>query len=184
MAILPIYTYGDEVLNKVAKPLKKVDEKIQTLIDDMFETMEQANGIGLAAPQVGVSIRLLVVDVSCVKEYKHVPPMVIINPQILETRNEILMEEGCLSIPGVREEVWRPEVIKLKYRDRNFQEHVEEFDGLLSRVIQHEFDHLNGDLFVEKLDSKTRRNLKEELEAIKHGEVEAKYVLAEKSSAV
>lgn len=184
MAILPIYTYGDEVLNKVAKPLKKVDEKIQTLIDDMFETMEQANGIGLAAPQVGVSIRLLVVDVSCVKEYKHVPPMVIINPQILETRDEVLMEEGCLSIPGVREEVWRPEVIKLKYRDRNFQEHVEEFDGLLSRVIQHEFDHLNGDLFVEKLDSKTRRNLKEELEAIKHGEVEAKYVLAEKSSAV
>lgn len=184
MAILPIYTYGDEVLNKVAKPLKKVDEKIQTLIDDMFETMEQANGIGLAAPQVGVSIRLLVVDVSCVKEYKHVPPMVIINPQILETRDEVLMEEGCLSIPGVREEVWRPEVIKLKYRDRNFQEHVEEFDGLLSRVIQHEFDHLNGNLFVEKLDSKTRRNLKEELEAIKHGEVEAKYVLAEKSSAV
>lgn len=72
MAILPIYTYGDEVLNKVAKPLKKVDEKIQTLIDDMFETMAQANGIGLAAPQVGVSIRLMVVDVSCVKEYKHV----------------------------------------------------------------------------------------------------------------
>jgi peptide deformylase len=181
MAILPIYTYGDEVLNKVAKPLKKVDEKIQMLIDDMFETMQQANGIGLAAPQVGVSIRLLVVDVSCVKEYKHVPPMVVINPQILETRNEVLMEEGCLSIPGVREEVWRPEVIKLKYRDRNFQEHIEEFDGLLSRVIQHEFDHLNGDLFIEKLDSKTRRNLKEELEAIKHGEVEAKYVLAEKS---
>lgn len=180
MAILPIYTYGDEVLNKVAKPLKKVDEKVQTLIDDMFETMAQANGIGLAAPQVGVSIRLLVVDVSCVKEYKHVPPMVIINPQILETRDEVLMEEGCLSIPGIREEVWRPDVIKLKYRDRRFVEHIEEFDGLLSRVIQHELDHLNGELFVEKLDSKTRRNLKDELEAIKHGEVEAKYVLAEK----
>ncbi len=180
MAILPIYTYGDEVLNKVAKPLKKVDEKIQTLIDDMFETMAQANGIGLAAPQVGVSIRLMVVDVSCVKEYKHVPPMVIINPQILEARDEVLMEEGCLSIPGVREEVWRPDVIKLKYRDRNFQEHLEEFDGLLSRVIQHELDHLNGELFVEKLDSKTRRNLKDELMAIKQGEVEANYVLAEK----
>ncbi len=180
MAILPIYTYGDEVLNKVAKPIKKVDEKIQTLIDDMFETMKQANGIGLAAPQVGVSIRLMVVDVSCVKEYQHVPPMVIINPQILETRDEVLMEEGCLSIPGVREEVWRPEVIKLKYRDRNFQEHIAEFDGLVSRVIQHEFDHLNGELFVEKLDSKKRRSLREELEAIKHGEVEAKYILAEK----
>lgn len=180
MAILPIYTYGDEVLNKVAKPLKKVDEKVQTLIDDMFETMEQANGIGLAAPQVGVSIRLLVVDVSCVKEYKHVPPMVVINPQILDMRDEVLMEEGCLSIPGVREEVWRPDVIKLKYRDRNFQEHIEEFEGLISRVIQHEIDHLNGTLFVERLDSKTRRSLKEELEAIKHGEVEAKYVLAEK----
>jgi peptide deformylase len=180
MAILPIYTYGDEVLNKVAKPLKKVDEKIQTLIDDMFETMAQANGIGLAAPQVGVSIRLMVVDVSCVKEYKHVPPMVIINPQILETRDEVLMEEGCLSIPGVREEVWRPDVIKLKYRDRNFQEHIEEFSGLVSRVIQHELDHLNGELFVDKLDSKTRRTLKDELMAIKQGEVEANYVLAEK----
>jgi peptide deformylase len=180
MAILPIYTYGDEVLNKVAKPLKKVDEKVQTLIDDMFETMEQANGIGLAAPQVGASIRLLVVDVSCVKEYKHVPPMVIINPQILEMRDDVLMEEGCLSIPGVREEVWRPDVIKLKYRDRHFQEHIEEFDGLISRVIQHELDHLNGELFVEKLDGKTRRALKEELTAIKQGEVEAKYVLAEK----
>ncbi len=180
MAILPIYTYGDEVLNKVAKPLKKVDETVQKLIDDMFETMAQANGIGLAAPQVGVSIRLIVVDISCVKEYTHVPPMVIINPQILETSDEVLMEEGCLSIPGVREEVWRPDKIKLKYRDRKFQEHIEEFDGLLSRVIQHEFDHLNGDLFVEKLDAKTRRSLKAELEAIKHGEVEAKYVLAEK----
>jgi peptide deformylase len=180
MAILPIYTYGDAVLNKVAKPLKKVDEKVQTLIDDMFETMAQANGIGLAAPQVGVSIRLMVVDVSCIKEYKHVSPMVIINPQILETHGEVLMEEGCLSIPGVREEVWRPKVIKLKYRDRDFQEHIEEFDGLVSRVIQHELDHLNGELFVEKLDSKTRRNLKNELMAIKHGKVEATYVLAEK----
>ncbi len=180
MAILPIYTYGDEILKKVAKPLKRVDEKLQTLIDDMFETMIQANGIGLAAPQVGVSIRLLVVDVSSVKDYKHVPPMVIINPKILETRGEVLMEEGCLSIPGIRQEVWRPDVIKLKYRDRNFQEHVEEFDGLVSRVIQHELDHLNGELFIEKLDSKTRRSLRAELEAIKHGEVEANYVLASK----
>ncbi|MCS6988017.1 MAG: peptide deformylase [Chloroherpetonaceae bacterium] len=180
MAILPIYTYGDAVLKKVAKPIKKVDDKIQKLIDDMFETMAQANGIGLAAPQVGVSIRLMVVDVSCVKECKHIPPMVIINPQILETKGEVLMEEGCLSIPGVREEVWRPEIIKLKYRDRDFKERIEEFDGLVSRVIQHELDHLNGELFVEKLDSKTRRELKEELEAIKRGEAEAAYVLAEK----
>lgn len=180
MAILPIYTYGDEVLKKVAKPLKKVDDKTQRLIDDMFETMEQANGIGLAAPQVGVSLRLIVVDVSSVKDHKHIPPMVIINPQILETRGEVLMEEGCLSIPGVREEVWRPEIIKLKYRDRDFVERVKEFDGLVSRVIQHELDHLNGELFVEKLDAKKRREIKDELEAIKRGEAEAAYLLAEK----
>ncbi len=180
MAILPIYTYGHEVLNKVAKPLKKVDEKIQTLIDDMFETMAQANGIGLAAPQVGVSIRLMVVDVSSVKDYKHVPPMVIINPQILETHGEVLMEEGCLSIPGIREEVWRPKVIMLKYRDRHFQEHLEEFDGLVSRVIQHELDHLNGEFFVNKLEGRMRRNLRDELIAIKSGKVEANYLLAEK----
>ncbi len=180
MAILPIYTYGADVLKKTAKPVKGVSDELRELIDDMFETMYQANGIGLAAPQVGVSLRLLVADISMIEEYAETTPMVIINPQILSTRGEATMEEGCLSIPGVRETVTRPKRIMLKYRDENFEEHVAEIDGLMSRVIQHELDHLNGELFVEKLDSKTRRDLKEELEAIKRGDVEAEYELAEK----
>ncbi len=180
MAILPIYTYGHEVLKKVAKPLKGVSEEIKVLIDDMFETMYQAEGIGLAAPQVGKSIRLLVADISMIEKYKHTKPMVIINPQILQTEGEIEMEEGCLSMPGVREVVVRPEYITLKYRDENFVEHVERIGGLMSRVIQHELDHLNGELFVEKLPPQLRREHKAELEAIRRGEVEAQYLLAEK----
>ncbi|MDX2129419.1 MAG: peptide deformylase [Chloroherpetonaceae bacterium] len=184
MAILPIYTYGDQVLKKTAKPLKGVDAKTRKLITDMFETMEQASGIGLAAPQVGVSIRLLVIDVSIIEKYEEIPPMVFINPQILEADGLFTMEEGCLSIPGVRETVTRPDRIKLKYRDENFNEHIEEFDGLVSRVIQHELDHLNGELFVEKLDSKLKKAHKDELEAILRGDAEAEYVLAEKSLTV
>ncbi|NTW50340.1 MAG: peptide deformylase, partial [Chlorobiales bacterium] len=90
------------------------------------------------------------------------------------------MEEGCLSVPGVREKVRRPEVIKLKYRDENFVEHTQEFGGLLARVLQHEVDHLNGHLFIDNLDNKVRREIREELQAIKNGEVEAEYILAEK----
>lgn len=180
MAILPIYTYGHEVLKKVAKPLKGVTEETKTLIADMFETMYQAEGIGLAAPQIGKSIRLMVVDISMIEKYKHTKPMVIINPVILATEGEVEMEEGCLSMPGVREVVSRPEYITLKYRDENFVEHTGRFGGLLSRVIQHEFDHLNGELFVEKLEPSVRREHKAELEAIRRGEVEAEYLLAAK----
>lgn len=180
MAILPIYTYGHEVLGKVAKPLKGVDAELKQLFKDMFETMHQADGIGLAAPQVGKSIRLLVVDISVMEEYEDVSPMVVINPQILETGGIVSMEEGCLSVPGVREKVKRPEVIKLKYRDENFVEHTAQFDGLLARVLQHEIEHLNGHLFIDNLDTKTRREIREELQAIKDGEIEAEYILAEK----
>jgi peptide deformylase len=179
MAILPIYTYGHEILKKVAKPLKGVSDETRQLIEDMFETMYEANGIGLAAPQVGKSIRMLIADISMVEDYEDTLPMVIINPQILETEGEVTME-GCLSLPGVRETVTRPKKILLKYRDINFDEHIEKLTGLMSRVIQHEFDHLNGELFVEKLDSQTRREIKDDLDAIKRGEAEAEYALAEK----
>jgi peptide deformylase len=180
MAILPINTYGDDVLKKVAKPLKGVDDKTTKLIADMFETMEQANGIGLAAPQVGVSIRLLVIDISVIKEYKDLAPMVIINPQILETEGDVTMEEGCLSIPGVREEVTRPEKILLKYRDEKFAEHRVWLEGLLARVLLHELDHLNGELFIEKIPAELRREHKQDIDAVLRGEAQAEYILAEK----
>ncbi|MBC8042859.1 MAG: peptide deformylase [Rhizobacter sp.] len=180
MAILPIYTYGHEVLSKVAKPIKQSDAALKTLVEDMFETMHQASGIGLAAPQVGVSLRLIVVDISVIDDYEDESPLVIINPMILETEGERTMEEGCLSLPGIRETVTRPAIITLKYRDENFKEHTEKFDGLNARVIQHEMEHLNGELFIDRLDSRTRREIKQELQAIKRGDIEAEYVLAEK----
>lgn len=180
MAILPIYTYGHEVLGKVAKPLKGLDSELKMLINNMFDTMYQADGIGLAAPQVGKSVRLLVVDISVMEEYADEKPMVVINPQILETGGMISMEEGCLSVPGVREVVKRPEAIKLKYRDENFVEHTANYEGLLARVLQHEIEHLNGQLFIDNLDTKVRREIRDDLQAIKNGEIDAEYVLAEK----
>lgn len=180
MAILPIYTYGDEVLNRMAKPVKRVDDELRTLIEDMFETMDEASGIGLAAPQVGKSLRLLVVDISGIEEHKREKPLVVINPLILKTQGERTMEEGCLSLPGIRETVTRPDIITLKYRDENFVEHVRDFKSLMSRVIQHEMEHLNGELLIDRLDSQTRRELKEDLLAIKNGEAHAEYTLAEK----
>jgi peptide deformylase len=176
--ILPIYTYGHEVLKKVAKPIKHVDDGLKTLIADMFETMHQASGIGLAAPQIGKSIRLLVVDLSRQEDYKDEKPLVVINPQILETKGRVTMEEGCLSLPGIRETVERPRKILLKYRDEKFAEHEQWFDGLTSRVLQHENDHLNGDLFIDYLDSEIKKEFKQDLADIKQGKTHAEYVLA------
>ncbi|ABB24332.1 peptide deformylase [Pelodictyon luteolum] len=180
--ILPINTYSDEVLHQKAKPLKGVDADISSLIDSMFESMENASGIGLAAPQVGCSIRLLVLDVSCMKSYEDVPPMVVINPNVLAVRGKNLMEEGCLSVPGVQGDVLRPSEITLKYRDRNFQEHTEEFSGMLARVLQHEIDHLNGTLFVDRMEKRDRRRIQQELDDIAAGLVPADYPIARECS--
>ncbi len=184
MAILPINTVGDNVLNKVAKPLKKLEPEHQQLIKDMFETMYQAEGIGLAAPQIGKSLRLFVIDLSVMDDFKDEKPMAFLNPQILETRGMSVMEEGCLSVPGIREEVKRPEMIRIKYRDENFQEHIEEYHGLKARVIQHEYEHLTGNLFISNLDGRVKRKIKDDIEAIKHGDVETSYQIAEKSNAL
>jgi len=180
MAILPIYTFGAPVLEKVAKPLKGVDTEIKQLAEDMLETMYKANGIGLAAPQVGKSFRMLVVDISVMEDYKDEKPLVVINPQVLDARGLVTMEEGCLSVPGIHEEVTRPKQIKLKYRDLNFAEQTETYKGVMARVLQHEIEHLKGDLFIDNLDTKTRRLYRDELDAIKRGEVETTYPLAEK----
>lgn len=184
MAILPINTIGDEVLNKVAKPVKTITPEHKTLIENMFETMYQAEGIGLAGPQVGKSLRVFVIDLSVMEDFKDEKPMAFINPQILETGGMATMEEGCLSVPGIREEVKRPEMIKIKYRDEDFKEHVEVFHGLKARVIQHEYEHLTGNLFVNNLDSRTKRKIKDDIEAIKHGNVDITYQIVEKPKAL
>jgi len=141
----------------------------------MFDTMHNANGIGLAANQVGVLQRVIVLDISDMEEGKGTKPMVLINPRVLDTSGEWTLEEGCLSIPEVRDQVKRPEKVKVLYRDGSFNEVVIETTGLLGRVILHEIDHLNGVLFTDYLNSAKRRLHRAKLESIRRGEVEVKY---------
>ncbi len=184
--ILPIRAYGDPVLKKVAKDIEPGHEGLKQLIEDMFETMYAANGVGLAAPQVGHSIRLFIVDASPFAEDEDGEPTeeahlkdfkrVFINPYIVEEEGEAwLFEEGCLSIPNIREEVKRQPRIVLQYQDENFVEHEEEFDGYAARVIQHEHDHLDGILFTDHLSSLRRRLLQGKLKDISSGRCDAKY---------
>lgn len=160
--ILPIYAYGQPVLKKIAEEVTPDYPELQKLIEDMWETMYQADGVGIAAPQVGYGIRLFVVDTNPHDDdddekdkepLKYVPmKKVFINAKkIEETGDEWTFEEGCLSIPDIRGDVERPALIRLRYFDENFVEHEEVFDGLNARVVQHEYDHTDGILFTELL---------------------------------
>jgi peptide deformylase len=147
--ILPIRKYGDDVLRLPATPVEEVDAALQKLIDDMIDTMYAAPGVGLAANQVGVSKRLMVIDLSVGKRPGECH--VFINPEIIEAEGEITEEEGCLSIPDFVEIVTRPERVKLRYLDRHGKERQMWGDGLMARAMCHEIDHLNGTLFVDHL---------------------------------
>lgn len=140
---------GDDVLRRVAKDVSRFDEGLKSMAAEMLNLMVAADGIGLAAPQVGISKRLIVTDIS--KVNNKFGAMVFVNPVILELKGEIKMEEGCLSVPGVREDVLRPEKILLKYQTLEGEQKTEEFDDLMARVIQHEIDHLDGVLFIDYL---------------------------------
>ncbi|HKR63321.1 MAG TPA: peptide deformylase [Thermoanaerobaculia bacterium] len=147
--ILPIRKYGDDVLRLPAKPVGEIDASLQKLIDDMIDTMYAAPGVGLAANQVGVAKRLMVIDLSVGKRPDEC--YVFINPEIIEAEGEITEEEGCLSIPDFVEIVTRPERVKLRYLDRHGNEREMWGDGLMARAMCHEIDHLNGTLFVDHL---------------------------------
>ena len=149
MAILPIRKYGDDVLRNPTEPVVEIDESIQTLIDDMIDTMYAAPGVGLAANQVGVSKQLMLIDLSVGKRPGEC--YVFINPEIIESEGEITEEEGCLSIPDFVEVVTRPERVKLRYLDRNGVEREMWGEGLMARAMCHEIDHLRGTLFVDYL---------------------------------
>ena len=149
MAVLPIRKYGDEVLRRPAEPVTEIDASLQTLIDNMVDTMYAAPGVGLAANQVGVSLRLMLIDLSVGKRPDELH--VFINPEMIEAEGEITEEEGCLSIPDFVEIVTRPERVKLRYLDRNGVEREMWGDGLMARAMCHEIDHLNGTLFVDHL---------------------------------
>ncbi len=185
MAILPIVTYNDDVLRKKTKKITENTENLQSQISDMFETMYNSNGVGLAAPQVGQSIQLFVMDADAVtEEIEDEPnqgPMTFINPVILEISDEtVKMEEGCLSIPDVRDDVKRPEKVKVEYLDRNFIKQEKQFDGWISRIVQHEYDHLQGILFLEYLSAFRKRLYRNVLKKIEKGELETDYPLVPK----
>ena len=178
--ILPIYAYGQPVLKKVGVEITKDYPEIDQLISNMFETMYNASGVGLAAPQIGLSIRLFIADSTQMESEKDPAfkgiKKAFINAQIIEeTGDEWAYEEGCLSIPKINGEVVRPSIIKLKYMDENFVEHIEEFDGLNARVIQHEYDHIEGILFTTLLKPIKRSLIKNKLEKIKKGKVNTDY---------
>ena len=160
MAKLKILEFPDPRLRKKAVPVPAVDDVLRHLIDDMFETMYDAPGIGLAATQVDVHRRLLVADVSAEKD----DPYVLINPEIVAKDGVEVSEEGCLSVPGYYEEVERAEHIRVKYLDRNGDAIEADFDGLLAVCVQHEIDHLDGRLFVDYLSEAKRQRIRKKLE--------------------
>ena len=189
--ILPIVVYGDPVLRKVCVDIEKTHENLAQLINDMYETMYQANGVGLAAPQVNKAIRLFIVDASpfaevdedeepefSAEEMKQMKGFkkTFINARIVEeTGEEWKFNEGCLSIPKIREDVLRKPKLTIEYVDENFKKHIETYDGLIARVIQHEYDHIEGILFTDKINPFKRKLISGKLTDISKGKFKADY---------
>ncbi len=181
--ILPIVAYGDPVLRKEGEDIDKDYPDLEKLISDMWETMYNAHGVGLAAPQIGKSIRLFLVDTAGfvdeeeedtegLKDFKKV----FINAEIIEEDgNDFVFNEGCLSIPDVRGDVDRPERIRIQYRDENWKEYDEVYTGLKARVIQHEYDHIDGILFTDYLSPLRKNMLKKKLKQISKGQIKVAY---------
>lgn len=180
--ILPIIAYGDPVLRKMGREIDKDYPNLSQLIADMFETMYHARGVGLAAPQIGLDIRLFVIDASPFDDDEDDKPelknfkKVFINAHIVEeTGKEWPFSEGCLSIPEIREDVNRLSHIKIKYQDEKFNSYEESYSGILARIIQHEYDHIEGKLFVDKISPIKKRLIAKKLDAITRGMVKPDY---------
>lgn len=178
--ILPIYIYGQPVLRKNSEDITKDYPELPKLISDMFETLTASDGVGLAAPQIGLNIRLVVIDLDVLSEdfpeYKNFRKAYI-NPHILEYDEAELnsSEEGCLSLPGIHENVKRPTRIRVRYTDTEFNEHEEWIDGYLARVMQHEFDHLDAKMFIDRVSPLRRQLIKGKLKAILQGRFRCSY---------
>jgi peptide deformylase len=189
--VLPIVVYGDPVLRKVCVDIEKTHENLAQIIKDMYETMYEANGVGLAAPQVNKAIRLFIVDASpfaevdedeepefTAEEMKQMNGFkkTFINARILEeTGEEWKFNEGCLSIPKIREDVLRKSKLTIEYFDENFKKHTETYDGVIARVIQHEYDHIEGILFTDKINPFKRKLISGKLTDISKGKFRADY---------
>ena len=184
--ILPVVAYGDPVLRKVGAEISEDYLELETLIANMKETMYNASGVGLAAPQIGKAIRLFLIDASPFAEDEDLSKedretlktfnKVFINAQIIEEEGEEwAFNEGCLSIPDVRQDVFRQPKVTIEYQDENFKNHTEVLEGLAARVFQHEYDHIEGILFTDKLSSLKKRLIKKKLENISKGKINADY---------
>ena len=180
--ILPIYVYGWPLLRKKSEDITADYPDLQQLIADMFETMYQADGCGLAAPQIGKNIRVVVVDGSPMADEENPDDIlatfrkVFINPVITErTGDEWVDNEGCLSLPKIRESVKRPSKVKIEYVDEKFQPHHEEYDGMAARIIQHEYDHLEGTLFIDRISPLRRKLITAKLTAVAKGKADCTY---------
>ncbi len=169
MAVREVVHYGDPILRKVCKPVKDF-KKLSSLIDDMFDTMYEESGVGLAANQIGVDLNLFIIDISGIEEETE-SVHIFINGEIMESSGESWFEEGCLSIPNIRLEVKRPEFIQFKYQDENGTEHIEEMRGLLARAIQHEIDHLKGVFIVDRVTKTVKMTVENDLKMIAQGAV-------------
>lgn len=177
--VYPVYIYGSSVLRKVAEEVTPDFPDLDKFIEDMFETMYDSDGVGLAAPQIGKSVRLFVIDADPFsedypegKDFKRA----FINPEIIEASEEKwLFNEGCLSLPGVREDVERPAEITVRYLDAKFEPHTEKLTGIQARVFQHEFDHLNGEVFTDRLSPLRKTLLKNRLDKMAKGNFKASY---------
>lgn len=183
--VLPIVAYGDTVLKKKAQNITADYPDLKVIIANMFDTMSHAKGVGLAAPQVGLSIRLFVIDATPYAEDQEDETekkkldgfkKVFINAQILnDAGTPWKFNEGCLSIPNIREDVERKPTLRIRYLDENFKEHEEEYDGIQARIIQHEYDHIEGILFVDRINPLRKRLLKRKLTDISKGIVDVSY---------
>lgn len=176
---LPIYVYGEPVLREKADDITRDYPELDKLISNMFETLENADGVGLAAPQIGLSIRVVVINLEDIAddfpEYKDFKKAYI-NAHIIESSEDtVAIEEGCLSIPGIHEKVTRPKKVHVKYLDENFEEHDEWAEGFLARVMQHEFAHLEGQLFTDIISPLRRQMISRKMKAIAHGKFHCDY---------
>ena len=178
--LLPIYAYGQPVLKKVADDITPDYANLAELIKNMWDTMYDAHGVGLAAPQIGLPIRLFIIDSEQIEKDDNPTHVgfkkIFINAhKIEETGNRWAYEEGCLSVPNIRGEVQRQSKLRLRYLDENFVEHIETFDGLNARVVQHEYDHIDGIMFIEYLSPVKRTLIRNKLENIRRGKVSVEY---------
>lgn len=177
--VLPVVAYGHSVLKRVAEEITPDYPDFKQLVDDMFETMYYSEGVGLAAPQINKSIRLFVIDCDPFSEkYPEGKGIkkVFVNPEIVESSEETwTFREGCLSLPNLNEDVERPSKIKIRYMDENFVQHEDEYDGIVARVIQHEYDHLEGKVYIDRVSSMRKLMLKSKLRDISEGNVDVDY---------